>query len=164
MKAYTTRVGRGPFPTELLDDIGNRLQEEGAEFGATTGPAPALRLAGRRAAAGRGPPERGHRARHHQAGRPHGLESIDICTPYEWTGSSGTSCRQRSAFSKSAGRYLRNAGLDRTTSGGCGASRISRRPPKNYLKRLEELVGVPIQIVSVGPDREKTMVVQNPFG
>ena len=34
---------------------------------------------------------------------------------------------------------------------------------KNYLKRLEELVGVPIQIVSVGPDREETMVVQNPF-
>ena len=37
VKAYTTRVGRGPFPTELQDDIGNRLQEKGAEFGATTG-------------------------------------------------------------------------------------------------------------------------------
>ena len=35
---------------------------------------------------------------------------------------------------------------------------------QNYLKRVEELVGVPIQIVSVGPDREETMVVQNPFG
>ena len=49
-------------------------------------------------------------------------------------------------------------------SGECGA--IEDLPPatQNYLKRVEELVGVPIQIVSVGPDREETMVVQNPFG
>ena len=68
-KAYTTRVGEGPFPTELTDETGETLREVGHEFGTTTGrPAP-LRLARPGGPALRRPGQRVHRPVHHQAGR-----------------------------------------------------------------------------------------------
>ncbi len=69
LKAYTTRVGSGPFPTELFDENGEYLSKTGGEFGVTTGPASALRLVRRRRRPLRHPGQRHHRLFPDQAGR-----------------------------------------------------------------------------------------------
>lgn len=68
LKAYTTRVGEGPFPTELNDATGELLRTSGGEFGVTTGRPRPLRLAGHSRAARERPAERPHRRRPDQAG------------------------------------------------------------------------------------------------
>ena len=73
VKAYTTRVGEGPFPTELLDADGERLRSVGHEYGTTTGPPAPLRLVRRRHRPLRRPRQRRHRLRPHQARRAHRL-------------------------------------------------------------------------------------------
>ncbi len=70
-KAYVTRVGAGPFPTELEGDLGDRMREAGGEFGTTTGRPRRCRLARPGRAPLRRPPERPHRPRGHEAGRAH---------------------------------------------------------------------------------------------
>jgi adenylosuccinate synthase len=163
VKAYTTRVGKGPFPTELTDEIGNHLQEKGAEFGATTGRRRrcgwldavilrnAVRLNGVSSLAIT------------KLDVLDGLEELKICTGYEYRG------RLLDAFPASL-RVLAECrpvyealpGWAETIS---GINRLSRLPKnvKNYLKRIEELTGTPIEIVSVGPDRDQTIVIKNPF-
>jgi adenylosuccinate synthase len=163
VKAYTTRVGKGPFPTELTDEIGNRLQEKGAEFGATTGRRRrcgwldavilrnAVRLNGVSSLALT------------KLDVLDGLEELKICTGYEHRG------RLLDAFPASLKvleecrpAYETLPGWAETIS---GIKRLSRLPKnvKNYLKRIEELTGTPIEIVSVGPDRDQTIVIKNPF-
>ncbi len=71
VKAYTTRVGEGPFPTELNDDFGEHLRKVGAEYGTTTGPPATLWLVRRRHRPLRRPRQRCHRLRAHQARRAH---------------------------------------------------------------------------------------------
>ena len=163
VKAYTTRVGKGPFPTELTDEIGNRLQEKGAEFGATTGRRRrcgwldavilrnAVRLNGVSSLALT------------KLDVLDGLEELKICTGYEHRG------RLLDAFPASLKvleecrpAYETLPGWAETIS---GINRLSRLPKnvKNYLKRIEELTGTPIEIVSVGPDRDQTIVIKNPF-
>ena len=94
VKAYTTRVGEGPFPTELLDDDGERLRKTGGEFGTTTG---RPRRCGWYDAADRPlrrPRQRRHRLRAHQARRAHRLGAASRCA---WrttsTASGSTRCR-----------------------------------------------------------------------
>ena len=163
VKAYTTRVGKGPFPTELTDEIGNYLQEKGAEFGATTGRRRrcgwldavilrnAVRLNGVSSLALT------------KLDVLDGLEELKICTGYEHRG------RLLDAFPASLKvleecrpAYETLPGWAETIS---GIKRLSRLPKnvKNYLKRIEELTGTPIEIVSVGPDRDQTIVIKNPF-
>jgi len=163
VKAYTTRVGGGPFPTECLDEVGDHLVECGVEFGSTTGrrrrcgwlDAVVLR----------------------EAARLNGLTGlaitkldvltslnpVRICVAYEVDGKArdtmpGTIkelelCRP--IFEEMPG----------WTEDIRGARRLEDLPAatRNYLKRVEELVRVPIQIISVGPDREETIILQNPF-
>jgi adenylosuccinate synthase len=163
VKAYTTRVGRGPFPTELLDDVGNRLQEKGAEFGATTGRRrrcgwldavllrDSVRLNGVTGLAIT------------KLDVLDGLESIRICTHYELRG------KRQDVVPATAGAleecrpvYETLPGWTETTS---GVKRFARLPQnvKAYLRRIEELTGVPIDIVSIGPDRDQTIVLRNPY-
>jgi adenylosuccinate synthase len=163
VKAYTTRVGGGPFPTECLDEIGDHLVECGVEFGSTTG-------------------------RRRRCGwldtvvlkdsaRLNGLTGlaitkldvltninpVKICVGYEVGGVRRETIpptiqeleKCRPIFEEMPGwtddiRGVRRFGDFPTTT-------------RNYLQRLEALVGVPIRIVSVGPDREETIVMQNPF-
>jgi len=163
VKAYTTRVGRGPFPTELLDDVGNRLQEKGAEFGATTGRRrrcgwldavllrDSVRLNGVTGLAIT------------KLDVLDGLESLRICTHYERRG------RRLDVVPATVGAleecrpvYETLPGWSETTS---GVKRFARLPQnvKAYLRRIEELTGVPIDIVSIGPDRDQTIVLRNPY-
>ena len=163
VKAYTTRVGRGPFPTELLDDIGNRLQEKGAEFGATTGRRrrcgwldavllrDAARLNGITGLAIT------------KLDVLDGLESIDICTHYEYRG------RRLDVVPAAVGVleecrpvYETLPGWTETTSGVRSYARLPKNV-KGYLRRIEELTGTPIDIVSIGPDRDQTIILRNPY-
>ena len=163
VKAYTTRVGKGPFPTELTDEIGNHLQEKGAEFGATTGRRRrcgwldavilrnAVRLNGVSSLALT------------KLDVLDGLEELKICTGYEHRG------RLLDAFPASLKVLEECRPVYETLPGWAetisGINRLSRLPKnvKNYLKRIEELTGTPIEIVSVGPDRDQTIVIKNPF-
>jgi adenylosuccinate synthase len=163
VKAYTTRVGRGPFPTELLDDIGNRLQEKGAEFGATTGRRrrcgwldavllrDAARLNGITGLAIT------------KLDVLDGLESIDICTHYEYRG------RRLDVVPAAVGVleecrpvYETLPGWTETTNGVRSYARLPKNV-KGYLRRIEELTGTPIDIVSIGPDRDQTIILRNPY-
>ena len=163
VKAYTTRVGAGPFPTELLDAIGDAIQEKGAEFGATTG---RRRRCGwldmvivRNSARLNGLTGMGIT----KLDVLGGLESLKICTAYTYQ---GKTLRDFPASLKVLAQcepiYETLPGWQEDISG----ARTWEDLPENarsYLKRMEELSGIPIAIVSVGPGREQTIVLENPF-
>jgi adenylosuccinate synthase len=164
VKAYTTRVGMGPFPTELTDAIGNRLQEKGAEFGATTGRRRrcgwldavllrnAVRLNGVTGLAITKLDVLG------------GLDSLKICTGYTHRGEAvrdfPASLR---VLAECRPVYETLPGWAEDISGIRSYARLPRNV-KAYLRRVEELAGAPIAIVSVGPDRAQTIVLKNPYG
>jgi adenylosuccinate synthase len=157
-KAYTTRVGEGPLPTELFDDLGERLRESGQEYGASTGRPRrcgwydavavryAVRLNGIDALALT------------KLDVLDGLESIEICTGYAVEGRTLT---EFPADLNSVGPctpvYEQWPGWDRPTK---GATRYEDLPPaaRRYVARLEEVSGVPVAIVSTGSDRAETIV------
>jgi adenylosuccinate synthase len=163
VKAYTTRVGTGPFPTELKDDIGAALAERGKEFGSVTGrrrrcgwlDLPALK-------------------RSLQLNGVDGLcitkldvldgiGPIRICTEY-------TAAGRRLALLPSGAEavaeckpvYEQVPGWDQSTF---GVKRFDDLPPnaRAYLRRIEELAGVPIAMVSTGPERDETILMHHPF-
>jgi adenylosuccinate synthase len=163
VKAYTTRVGKGPFPTELTDAIGNHLQEKGAEFGSTTGRRRrcgwldavilrnAVRLNGVTALAIT------------KLDVLDGLESLKICTGYDFRGQIlDVVPASLKVLEECRPVYETLPGWTETIS---GIQRFSRLPKnvKSYLRRIEELTGIPIGIVSVGPDRDQTIVIKNPY-
>ena len=163
VKAYTTRVGSGPFPTELFDDIGDKIQKKGAEFGATTG---RKRRCGwldtvilRNAARLNG-----------LTGLVitkldvlDGLEDLKICTGYEY---SGKIVRDFPASLNILGSckpvYEILPGWPEDIS---DIRKLEDLPEnaKKYLNRIEELTETPIDMVSVGPGREETIIINNPF-
>ncbi|MDD5363794.1 MAG: adenylosuccinate synthase [Gallionellaceae bacterium] len=162
-KAYTTRVGSGPFPTELFDDNGKWLAEKGHEFGATTGRA--RRCGWFDAAALK---------RAIQINGVTGLcvtkldvldgmETVRIATGYKLDGEvcdilpSGSE-----ALSGCEPIYEEWAGWKEST---VGVARFEDLPAnaQTYLNRMEELCGVPVDIVSTGPDRKETIVRRHPF-
>jgi adenylosuccinate synthase len=163
VKAYTTRVGAGPFPTELEDEIGDYIQKKGAEFGATTGRRRrcgwldmvlienAARLNGLTGLAIT------------KLDVLTGLNVLNICTGYEYNGSLLTH------FPTSLNVLANCKPVYETLPGWSEDISIIRsydalpEAAKNYLKRVEELGETPIDIISVGPDREQTIVLNNPF-
>jgi len=163
VKAYTTRVGAGPFPTELFDDQGQHLARVGAEFGATTGrprrcgwfDAVALR-------------------RSIVNSSVSGLcvtkldvldelETIQICVGYQIDGEpiAGVPVLV-DRFAEVEPIYEEWPGWQSST---VGITAFEDLPAKalNYLARIEELAGVPVDIISTGPDREQTIIKQHPF-
>ena len=163
-KAYTTRVGSGPFPTELFDEVGDHLREKGHEFGTTTGrtrrcgwfDAVALRRAmqinsvtGLCLA---------------KLDVLDGLDVIRICIGYQ-----DEKGNRIDAFPVDAADYdgiepiyEEIAGWKDSTFG----AKCMEDLPANavaYVKKLEEAVGAPIDIISTGPDRNETMILRNPF-
>jgi adenylosuccinate synthase len=163
VKAYTTRVGQGPFPSELFDDIGDKIQKQGAEFGATTGRRRrcgwldtiilknAVRLNGLTGLAIT------------KLDVLDGLDSIKICTGYDYNGKTLT---EFPASLKVLGDckpiYETLPGWPEDIS---GMRKLDELPQnaKNYLDRIAELTEAPIDIISVGPDRDQTIVLRNPF-
>ncbi len=162
-KAYTTRVGSGPFPTELFDDIGEHLAVKGHEVGATTGrdrrcgwfDAVALR----------------HSIQINSVSGVcltkldvlDGLDTIKICVAYQDAeGNAVPMPGDSEAFEAVVPVYEEMPGWSETTF---GAKSLDRLPKEAlaYIKRLEELVGAPIDIVSTGPDRNETIVLRSAF-
>ena len=162
-KAYTTRVGAGPFPTELFDDIGDKIQKTGAEFGATTGRRRrcgwldtvilknAVRLNGLTGLAVTKLDVLG------------GLDTLKICTAYRRNGEMihdfPTSLK---VLAECEPVYETLPGWSEDISGVRNKADLPKNT-RNYLNRIEELVETPIDIISVGPGREATMVLNNPL-
>ena len=162
-KAYATRVGSGPFPTELFDDVGSRLAERGNEFGSTTGrprrcgwfDAVALRQAVQiNSISG---------LCLTKLDVLDGLESIRICVGYEGpNGDTGSARFGSEYYSAVKPVYEELPGWQEST---VGVQQVKNLPTqaRAYIARIEETVGAPIDIISTGPDRVETIVLNNPF-
>ena len=162
-KAYSTRVGGGPFPTELSDDVGERLRQRGQEFGATTG---RPRRTGWFDAAAL--------KRSIQLNGVSGLcitkldvldgvEAVKICVGYKLD---GTMSEILPVGAEELERchpvYEELPGWTESTVGIKSHDRLPAAA-RAYLKRIEELAGVPIDLISTGPDREETIVRRHPY-
>ena len=162
-KAYATRVGGGPFPTELHDEIGEGIRKRGQEFGATTGRPRRCGwidiVALKRAVAING-----------MSGLCitkldilDGMPTLKMCIAYQYRGK-----RTEYAPLDAAGWdecepvYLEFPGWEESTAGITEWDKLPAAA-RAYLRALEELVGCPLAIVSTGPGREATMVLQDPF-
>ena len=163
VKAYTTRVGAGPFPTELFDAVGDHMGEKGHEFGATTG-------------------------RKRRCGWLDlvalkrsfdinsitgvcitkldvldGLDTLKLCVSYDLDGQTVTAPPVGAeGFARCRPNYIEMPGWSETTY---GVTRHEALPEnaRRYLAKIEELTGTPIDIVSTGPDRDETMILRDPF-
>ena len=163
VKAYTTRVGRGPFPSELFDDIGDTIQEKGAEFGATTGRRRrcgwldtvilnnAVRLNGLTGLAVTKLDVLG------------GLDSLNICTGYEYQGETlDYFPGDLQVLGECKPIYETHPGWSEDISGIRNYNDLPENT-KKYLKRIEEIAETPIQIISIGPARDETIILSNPY-
>lgn len=162
-KAYVTRVGSGPFPTELLDDSGEKLRQEGQEFGATTGRPRrcgwfdalvlkyAVRVNGLTGVALT------------KLDVLDGFATIRICTGYKYNGKVLDELPANlDVFEKCQPMYEEMPGWQSSIK----AAKTFADLPENarkYVKRLEALIECPIVIVSVGPRRDETIMLKNPF-
>ena len=162
-KAYATRVGAGPFPTELFDEDGAQLRARGQEFGATTGrprrcgwfDAAAVRYA--------------HRLNDFtglaitKLDVLSGFDEIKVCVAYNLDG------QRLEVADADAVSLQRSVPIYETWPGWkqdlTAVRRLEDFPAaaRAYLERLTELCGVPIDVVSVGPDRAQTLVLHQPF-
>ncbi len=163
LKAYTTRVGEGPFPTELLDETGDQLQQKGGEFGATTGrkrrcgwldavvARDAVRLNGINGLAIT------------KLDVLSGQKSLKIATSYEADGREFTAmpCNIRTT-GRLEPRYEEVPGWQEEIDQALTMEQLPAKA-RDYIQRIEELTETPAYIVSVGPGREQTMLLRNPF-
>jgi len=158
-KAYTTRVGKGPFPTELFDEIGDYIREKGFEYGTTTGRARrcgwldlvilkyAARISGLTSLAIT------------KIDTLAGLEKIKVCTGYEFEGRVIENFpASLEDLAKCKPIYEEFDGWDESIQRAKTYEDLPENA-KKYLKFIEEYTGVRISIVSVGPERENTIVV-----
>jgi len=163
VKAYTTRVGSGPFVSELIDETGNYLQEIGQEFGATTGRRRRcgwLDLVVVRYSA------RINGMNHLAITKLDvltGLDPIGLCIAYECQGKRLENVPAKlSVLYNCSPVYEEMEGWKEDISG----ARAFEELPKNaqaYVRRIEEVVGVPVSIISVGSGRKETIFCKNPF-
>jgi len=162
-KAYTTRVGSGPFPTELLDDTGRRLGERGHEFGTVTGRPrrcgwfdaalvrQAVKVGGIQGLALT------------KLDVLDGFSELRICTGYRVSG------RTQAHLPASPGAQAAAEPIYETVPGWSGSTRGARTwgalPAEaiKYVRRIEELVEAPVTLLSTSPDRDDTILVRDPF-
>ena len=155
-KAYTTRVGEGPFPTELFDDMGTYLAETGGEVGATTGR-----------------PRRcgwldGFLLKNMVKASGvdglcltkidvlDGLEKIKICTNYE-SDQSEAELIETMDLEDAKPVYLELDGWDEPTAGQSSFEALNDKA-KSFIEKIEEISGVPVIMISTGPKREDTII------
>src|SRR6478735_1201616 len=162
-KAYTTRVGEGPFPTEQDNDIGRKIGERGREFGTNTGRPrrcgwfdavlvrQAVRTCGINGLALT------------KLDILDGFDSIEVCTGYRLDG------KEIDHFPAGEGAQARVEPIYETIEGWKEPTANARSwadlPAQaiKYVRRIEELVGCPVALLSTSPEREDTILVQNPF-
>ena len=162
-KAYTTRVGSGPFPTELFDETGAYLAEKGHEFGSTTGRA--RRCGWFDAVILRRTSEINSISGIclTKLDVLDGLETVKICVAYK--NAEGVEIEAPTDADSYVGLvpvYEEMPGWSEST---VGATALDQLPAnaQAYVKRIEELIGAPIDIVSTGPDRNETIVLRHPY-
>ncbi len=156
VKAYTTRVGGGPFPTELTDATGDYLQEKGGEFGATTG---RKRRCGwldlvvlRESARLNGPTELAVT----KLDVLSGLDELNICVAYDYRGERVQyPPQEQNGMAHVTPVYETLPGWKEDISAVASFADLPLNA-RRYLERMEELSGVPIGLISVGPDRKQT--------
>jgi len=163
VKAYTTRVGAGPFPTELSCEVGEHLGVKGHEFGATTG---------RSRRCGWFDAVLMRRSRQVNGLTTlcltkldvlDGLEELKICNGYRYNGEQlSVAPVGADALAKCEPIYEHMPGWSESTQGITNMAQLPTAA-QNYVARLAELVGVPIDIVSTGPDRAETIVLKDPY-
>ncbi|WP_201537862.1 adenylosuccinate synthase [Psychrobacter immobilis] len=161
-KAYTTRVGSGPFPTELFDDVGAHLAKVGHEFGATTGrarrcgwfDAEALRRAV---------------VLNSLSGICltkldvlDGLEELLIGVGYNLPETECAGAHDAEFYESVTPKYETLQGWSESTVGVTNYDDLPENA-KIYIKRIEDLIGCPVDIISTGPDREETIVLRDPY-
>jgi adenylosuccinate synthase len=162
-KAYTTRVGEGPFPTELMDEVGEFLGTRGHEFGTVTGRKrrcgwfdavlvrQTVRVSGIDGIALT------------KLDVLVGLDEIKVCVGYRLDG------RELDHFPASQSQQARVEPIYETIEGWKGTTRGARSwadlPAQavKYVRRIEELIGTPVAMLSTSPEREDTILVQDPF-
>jgi len=163
VKAYTTRVGEGPFPTELLDDDGQRLGERGHEFGTTTG---RKRRCGwfdaclvRQTCATSGV----NGIALTKLDVLDGFETLKICTGYELDGAVldylPTAADHQA---RCVPVYEEMPGWSGSTEGARSWADLPAEAIK-YVRRVEELIGCPVALLSTSPERDDTILVTDPF-
>ncbi|MGJ0514126.1 MAG: adenylosuccinate synthase [Methylomicrobium sp.] len=162
-KAYATRVGNGPFPTELNDAYGEHLSTVGREFGATTGrkrrtgwfDAVAMRKSVRlNSISG---------ICLTKLDVLDGLDKVGICTAYRLNGKvTETAPLGADQYQQCEAVIEEMPGWSETTAGVTDYAKLPENA-KAYIKRLEELVGVKVTILSTGPDRDETIILEHPF-
>ena len=162
-KAYATRVGNGPFPTELFDQAGEHLSVRGVEFGATTG---------RRRRCGWFDAVLMRKSAHLNSLSGlcltkldvlDGLPSIGLCVAYRYGGQEvDTIPHGAENYAKCQPVFEMLPGWSQSIS---GVRTLDEFPEaaKRYVRRIEELVGVPVDVLSTGPDRQETILLRNPF-
>ena len=163
VKAYTTRVGAGPFPVELFDQTGDAIQKKGVEFGATTGRRRrcgwldlvlvrnAVRLNSLNSLVIT------------KLDVLSGLDPIKICNGYQYQGQVIDEFpTELEILEKCQPIYESMPGWQADLS---GIRSFKDLPVQaiNYIKRIEQLTSVPVELISVGPGREQTMMIKNPF-
>ncbi len=162
-KAYTTRVGSGPFPTELDDEIGRTLGERGREYGVVTGRPrrcgwfdavavrQAVRLGGIDGIALT------------KLDVLDGLAEIKFCTAYRRGGARYDHLPAgASAQAEIEPVYETAEGWQESTRGARSWAQLPATAIK-YIRRLEELIGAPVALLSTSPDRDDTVLVRDPF-
>lgn len=163
VKAYTTRVGSGPFPTELHDDAGQRLGERGHEFGTVTG---RQRRCGwfdavlvRQSCAISGVTGIAFT----KLDVLDGFETVKICTGYHLDGEVLDYLPAHAAEQAAAEPiYEEMEGWADTTAGARSWADLPAQAIK-YIRRVEELIETPVALVSTSPEREDTILVRDPF-
>lgn len=162
-KSYTTRVGEGPFPTEIFGEIGKKLRQEGAEFGATTG---RPRRCGWFDAA---------LMRH--SIRVNGLagivltkldvlsnlDNIKICRGYKYKGKEFKEIPPQIESLEECEPIYENMEGWKEDIGHIKEFSALSTNVKKYVRKIEELIGVEVIMISVGASRERTIILKNPF-
>lgn len=164
VKAYSTRVGAGPFPTELFDEVGEFLCTKGNEFGATTGRR--RRTGWLDAVAVRRAVELNSLSGFCMTKLDvlDGLDEVKICVGYRMPDGReiDTTPLAAEGWEGIEPIYEVMPGWKETTFGVKEHSKLPQAA-LNYIKRVEEVTGVPVDIISTGPDREETMILRDPF-
>jgi adenylosuccinate synthase len=163
VKAYTTRVGEGPMPSELLDETGETLRKAGHEFGATTGRPRrcgwldmvqlrrAVKICGVTGFVLTKADVLGI------------FDTIKICTSYDVDGTITDEFPTRLAHLDAAKPICEEHPGWKEDISGCESWESLPENARKYIERIEELSGVPVSILSVGPGREQTIARENPF-
>lgn len=163
-KAYTTRVGGGPFPTELDNEIGEGIRKRGAEFGAVTGRPRRVgwydAVAMRRAVAINSLSALALM----KIDVLDGMDELQICTKYRLADGTESDLPPLAAYeyAKVTPIYETMPGWSEST---IGITKFEDLPvnAQKYIRRLEKLAAVPVAIISTGPERDQTIMVANPM-